>query len=1141
LAYLAVEASRSHRREALSALFWPDQPEAAARANLRQTLHRLRLAIEDVESPNPHLLVSVHDVQLDPAGDHWLDVAEFERYVTAYRSHCGLGLPLCAVCQEALKAAVALYQGEFMAGFSVPGSPDFEFWLLSRQERYHRRALEVLGRLGAFYEETGAFSQAVGCAQRLVGLEPGRQSFHRLLMRNLVQAGQREAAMAQYARCRQLLAEDLGVEPSEQTRRLYELIRDRDDEALRHRGERESNGRPVGPPERGSVPLSAGRGEHTSPQTFVGREDELSKLNAHLSRALAGRGRVVFICGEAGSGKSTLATEFGRRAMADEERLLLAHGACDTRLGFGDPYQPFRELLRQLSGRADNDPPWEPAGRESARRLQEAKSAIRQALVEAGPDLPGTLLPAASVSAAGARQAAVDRVALFEQVTGLLRAVSRRWPLLLVLDDLHWIDNTSASLLFHLGRHLADSRILIIGAYRPEELGGPDRPVPAASRHPLLPVITGLQRISGANYVDLNQADGRAFVEALVDSEPNRLGADFRTSLHGHTGGNPLFAVEILRGLQDRGELVKDEQAQWVVRRPLDWNQLPPRVEAVIGERFERLTGRCQALLTAASVQGQTFLAEVAADTRTFDAEPAVTGLSEVLGRQYHLVEASELEWYGDRALSRYRFRHHLFQQYAYQQMDPVARSRSHQITGLTLETLYSGREEEHAFELAGHFEAAGMLEKAVGYLLAAGRAAYRLSANESALDYFGRALDLLRECPPGPKRDRAEMTLHLARTAPLLAMRGYTAPEIQEAANRVIHLSQKLDEPDYLFPARLLLLTHYAMLAEYHPAMELAEQLLKQAEESRNPLHLTQAHHFLGYLEFCGGSFEAALNHFNAALASYDPQSESRLISGFIGQNVWLTSLFRKAWTLWFLGYPDQSLAAVEETMTKVEQLGQDHDLAFTLAIGICPILCLRREFDRAEIQTKHLLQLASRKGLDYFIPFGKVNLGSVLVNRGRIAEGQNEIRTGVRQYSEGGQKTFLTFCLSLLIEALGKDEEAGEVLDEALALVEKTGERFFEAELRRLRGEFLLRREEDPAESEACFQQALDIASQQGAKSLQLRAATSLAELWSSNGRSKEAHDLLAGVYDSFGEGFATADLQDAQTLLIELGSSK
>ena len=283
LAYLAVEAGRAHGREALATLFWPDQPEQAARTNLRQTLYRLRKAIGDINDPNPHLLVSARDIQLNPTGDHWLDVADFERCLDAYRAHCGQGLPLCTNCHEALKTAAALYGGEFMAGFSISGSPSFELWLLTKQERFRRQTLEVLGRLGGFYEETADFGRAAECARRLVAMEPWRESSHRLLMRILAQAGQKRAALVQYERCRQLMAEDLGIEPSKKTRQLYERIRDQDGTGSWAGGERETSFTR-------SSPHPSVQAESGSPARFAGREQELAKLEAHLAQVLVGTG-----------------------------------------------------------------------------------------------------------------------------------------------------------------------------------------------------------------------------------------------------------------------------------------------------------------------------------------------------------------------------------------------------------------------------------------------------------------------------------------------------------------------------------------------------------------------------------------------------------------------------------------------------------------------------------------------------------------------------------------------------------------------------------------------------------------------------------------------------------------------------------
>jgi hypothetical protein len=249
----------------------------------------------------------------------------------------------------------------------------------------------------------------------------------------------------------------------------------------------------------------------------------LAALQAHLDRALAGQGGVAFVCGEAGGGKTTLAVEFANRALAAHRDLLVAVGSCDARLGLGDPYQPFREALRLLGGATEI----------FGRRLREGRSLIGEALLEAGPDLPGTLLPAGDQvpgDAAGSPDLGVAQAALFEQVTEVLRAVARRRPLILILDDLHWVDAQSAGLLFHLGRHLAERRLLIVGTYRPEEVhwteAASSRQHSAAgqgeSRRPLLPVIHGLQREFGQFMVDLDQANGRAFVDAFLDKPAGR-------------------------------------------------------------------------------------------------------------------------------------------------------------------------------------------------------------------------------------------------------------------------------------------------------------------------------------------------------------------------------------------------------------------------------------------------------------------------------------------------------------------------------------------------------------------------------------------------------------------------------------------
>jgi DNA-binding SARP family transcriptional activator len=340
LAYLAVEADRPHRREGLAALFWPERPAAQSRNNLRQTLFRLRQALADGSGPFPVLLSSHQAIQLDPAADLWLDVAELNRLLERCLSHHPQGGTLCQACRQRLAEAAALYRGEFLAGFTLPDSHPFEWWLLEEQERYHRRALNVLRLLAADRKRAGDFAGAALWARKKIGLEPWRESAHRQAMRALALNGQREAALAQYERCRHILAEELGVAPSARTQQLYRQIRD---------GDLPGSGMPSTRSHTPTLSESALQAKRPPPP-FTGREQQLAALQAHLDRALAGQGGVAFVCGEAGGGKTTLAVEFANRALAAHRDLLVAVGSCDARLGLGDPYQPFREALRLLGG-----------------------------------------------------------------------------------------------------------------------------------------------------------------------------------------------------------------------------------------------------------------------------------------------------------------------------------------------------------------------------------------------------------------------------------------------------------------------------------------------------------------------------------------------------------------------------------------------------------------------------------------------------------------------------------------------------------------------------------------------------------------------------------------------------------------------
>jgi serine/threonine protein kinase len=349
---------------------------------------------------------------------------------------------------------------------------------------------------------------------------------------------------------------------------------------------------------------------------FLARERELARLDRFLEEALAGQGLVVFVTGGPGRGKTALLDEFAQRAMEQHSSLLVAHGNCNAYSGVGDPYLPFRDLLSMLTG--DVEARWaaRAISREHALRLWKALPQAIQALLDHGPHVLNTLVPGQALKSRVAvalpatslvRRRLVERLEsqrdgsesleqsyLFQQVTNVLRTLANTHPLLLVLDDLQWADTASISLLFHLGRRVGDARILIACAYRPEEvaLGREGARPGERERHPLEKVLSEFKRQYGRVWVDLAGAEGRHFVDAFLDTELNRLGQNFRQALFAHTGGHPMFTIELLRAMQERGDLVQDAEGWWIEGPALDWQTLPARVEAVIEERIGRTTSR---------------------------------------------------------------------------------------------------------------------------------------------------------------------------------------------------------------------------------------------------------------------------------------------------------------------------------------------------------------------------------------------------------------------------------------------------------------------------------------------------------------------------------------------------------------------
>ncbi|MCL7454280.1 MAG: AAA family ATPase [Anaerolineae bacterium] len=948
-------------------------------------------------------------------------------------------------------------------------------------------------------------------------------------------------------------AAPFGVPPQETTTALYQAIQeDRTPPPP-------AAPRPDAGPIKAALPSFLQADRPVERPVFVAREDELARLERHLDAALAGRGRVVFVTGNAGSGKTALIQEFTHRMQILHHDLVVSSGNCNAYTGVGDPYLPFRQILELLAG--DVRAQWAAGAMttEHARRLWNTLPYTAQVLAKVGPDLIDTFVPgtallerAVDCAASGApwlarlrelleRKSAgpispgPQQTALFEQYTRVLQGLAPHLPLLLVLDDLQWADAGSIHLLFHLGRRLAGSRILVVGAYRPEEVAiGRD-----GERHPLDPVINELQRDYGDILVDLSQAERRQFVEALLDSEPNRLAGAFREMLYRQTRGHPLFTSELLRGLQERGDLVKDKARRWVEGPALDWETLPARVEAVIAERISRLDQPLQAALQVACVEGETFTAEVLARVRATGELAMLEALSGELDRRHRLIRAQSIQRLGGRLVSSYRFQHILTQKYLYSTLDEVQRVHLHEQVGTALEELYGAQEQLAAIavQLALHFQKAKQTAKAVHYLRWAGDRAAELSAYAEAIALLTRGLALLLTLPDSPERALQELALQISLG---IASKGsLPGPVGERAFIRARELCHLTGERSQLCRVLGELLIFPYVRAEHQQAREIGEEALTLAQQANDALLVALGHWHLGFIYFALGEFTTARDHLGKMIAFYEPERHRHLLISVGGSDAGLSALAYDACCLWCLGYPEQALRRGQHALALARDLGHAFSQADVVCFGGCLLDSMRHDAQALKVDAEALTHLSRRMGFSSFLGTGTSYQGMALAMQGRVLEGIEQIRQGMAARESVGAHCYSSGILLALAQAqaeAGQPEEGLATLAQVRALVEGADERYCESELHRVRADIMIILG-DVTEAEASLHSAVKVAQRQNAKSWELRATTSLARLWQAQGRVGDAREMLAEIHGWFSEGWDTPDLQQAKVLLDEL----
>jgi predicted ATPase len=401
------------------------------------------------------------------------------------------------------------------------------------------------------------------------------------------------------------------------------------------------------------------------------------------------------------------------------------------------------------------------------------------------------------------------------------------------------------------------------------------------------------------------------------------------------------------------------------------------------------------------------------------------------------------------------------------------------------------------------------------------------------AIAHLSKGIELLRALPDTPERAQTELALQLALGVPLIATKGYAAVESREVYARARELCLQAGQTRQLFPALRGLWAFYNMRSDMIHAREVGEQFLTLAQREGNPAFLLEAHRAMGITLFGLAELIPAREHLERGTALFDPQKHQSH-AYLYGADPGVAYLSQLAWILWLLGYPDQALDRIQQALARARELAHPFSLAAALAIAAI-VHQLRREVCAAREQAEAAIALSASRGFPFLLGWAVIIRGWTLVEQGKADEGIAEMRRGLADYQATGAEFLRTDYLALLAEAYGRIglvDEGLNVLAEALDAANGTGERRWQAELFRLKGELILTRDKD--EAEACLVRAIEVARSQRAKSLELRASKSLSRLWQRQGKREEARRLLEEIYGWFTEGFATADLQEAQALM-------
>jgi len=1026
LAVLLVHANHVVSLDRLVEELWGEEPPPQAAASLQTYVSNLRRALEPdrpARAPS-RMLVSQPPGYRLVVGTGDLDAARFA--ALAAEGHQLLQAHRPAAAARVLRKGLALWRGPALAEVA-----DEAFAQAERNRLEELRVAALEDRLAADLD-LGGHAAAVAELDELADRYRFRERLHGLLMLALYRSGRQAEALQAFAAARRALADELGIDPGRWLRQLETGILRQDpgldwtpppppeEEEEEKKKKKKKPGTPTGetsgPDDEASpaVAVSVTQRPQAAADELVGRDDQLSALDEVLASARGGRGRVTLVAGEPGIGKTRLAEEAARRAAA--AGMQVAWGRCHE--GDGAPaFWPWAQVVRQLSAELAPGQLAAMLG-PSAARLGQLMPELAEAAPPPGPP------PIADLGAA--------RFQLNQAVAGLLHRLAEARPLLVVVDDLHWADVPSLSLLAFLAAELKDARLVVVGTYRDVEV---------VAGQPLAETLGALAREPVVERISLGGLDPADVARLIGRTIGGRPAEPLVRAVHDRCGGNPFFITELLRLLQsERGLAAPD--ATMAARR-----DIPVGVRDVLRRRLARLPEQTRTVLMVAAVAGRGFDLDLIEEVTGLEDDPALDAAEAAVLAGLILED--------DRAAGRYRFAHALVRETIY---EGISRARRVRLHARVVDALVAtrGPEPRPAAEMAYHcWEAAPVIGagRALPHLLRAGEQAVTQLAYEAAEQQFARALELAGQQPASPQA--ADQEIHIAARLGTvrLEVRGFADPDAAAALARARSLAVRAGRRGEPANGRWALFVSHLLRSELEPAQQLGAELVALGSERNDPALLSAGHWQVGTVALYRGDLQEAQHHLEHALAASRDIAPD--VTGDAPVELTLLCQAYLGVARAYQGDADAALRLTGQAVSSTRQHGDPFGLVFLLHCDAWAAT-VAEEVTRVLDSAREAAALVGKHGFRQWGTSAQFFQGWAEARSGDPRSGEQRIRAALAQMDATGTRGFRPFVLGLLAEALllaGGLGQAADTLRLATEEAGRLGEHLYDPQLRALR----------------------------------------------------------------------------------------